>query len=302
MHYFDPIKNFGILKGKATIEDGNVTVEQPKLLVTEATKKSIEQQGIDFCEIRSDVSFNNGILRFSVIANDEDWGCELQLKTPNGMFLVGVTPLMGRFAIPDGATYKFVGVPNSYDRNRPINFEIKISGSNLEFYVNDILLGEGSCVIEDYPVTFNLYGKGLRLFDVLYSTKKPLVFTVMQFTEEYNILYEDVIKPMCDLFHLDCVRGDEFFESKPILKDIIDSINNASLIIAEITPDNPNVFYEIGYAHASNKPTILLCDKKREKLPFDVSGFRTLFYENSIGGKKKVEKDLLKYLKAIFNR
>jgi nucleoside 2-deoxyribosyltransferase len=65
----------------------------------------------------------------------------------------------------------------------------------------------------------------------------------------------------------------------------IGEIDPAKVVIAEITVPNQNVFYELGYAHALNKPTILLAEKGRE-LPFDVHGYRCLFYENSIGGKK----------------
>ena len=56
-----------------------------------------------------------------------------------------------------------------------------------------------------------------------------------------------------------------------------------------LRPTTPNVFYEVGYAHGIKKATILLSDRTREKLPFDVSGFRTLFYDNTIGGKSDVE-------------
>ena len=118
----------------------------------------------------------------------------------------------------------------------------------------------------------------------------------MQFTDEYNELYRDVIKPICESYDYECIRADEFYQTSLILNDIINSIKEASIIIADITPDNPNVFYEVGYAHALNKPLILLSDKKRQKLPFDVSGFRTLFYDNTIGGKSKVEETLKKYL------
>jgi tripartite-type tricarboxylate transporter receptor subunit TctC len=68
---------------------------------------------------------------------------------------------------------------------------------------------------------------------------------------------------------------------------------------AEITEPNQNVFYELGYAHGKNKPTILLAEKGRQ-LPFDVRGYRCLFYENSIGGKQKIEDGLRKHLQAIF--
>lgn len=55
----------------------------------------------------------------------------------------------------------------------------------------------------------------------------------------------------------------------------------------------------MAYAHAINKPTIRLCDRKRERLPFDISGFRTLFYDNTIAWKTAVETSLKKYLDAL---
>jgi hypothetical protein len=70
------------------------------------------------------------------------------------------------------------------------------------------------------------------------------------------------------------------------------------VIIAEITPANPNVFYELGHSHATEKPAILLAERGRP-LPFDVSGFRVIFYDDSIGGKRQVEDELRRHLKAI---
>lgn len=128
----------------------------------------------------------------------------------------------------------------------------------------------------------------------------PEVFIVSQFGGDYDVLYDEVIKPVCKKLGYEPIRGDEVANCSMILSDIITSIQNSAVIIADITPDNPNVFYEIGYAHALGKPTILLCDKAlRSKLPFDVSEFRTIFYDNSIGGKRKVEERLESYLQSI---
>jgi nucleoside 2-deoxyribosyltransferase len=60
------------------------------------------------------------------------------------------------------------------------------------------------------------------------------------------------------------------------------------------------VYYEVGYAHALKKPTILIAESPTQ-LPFDVSPFRTLFYENSIAGKAKVESGLKQHLEAILS-
>ncbi len=141
--------------------------------------------------------------------------------------------------------------------------------------------------------------KEMHLIDFKVSSKKPKAFVVMQFEDVYNELYKEVIKPVCEQFGYDSVRADEIFNNGSILKDIIDSINESSVIIADITPDNPNVFYELGYAHALNKSTIILSDKTRNRLPFDVSNMRTLFYDNSIGGKSKIEAQLKNHLENI---
>ena len=70
------------------------------------------------------------------------------------------------------------------------------------------------------------------------------------------------------------------------------------MIIAEITAPNQNVFYELGYAHALNKPTVLLAQRGKE-LPFDIRSYRVIFYEDTIGGKPVVEKTLRTHLHSI---
>jgi predicted acetyltransferase len=120
----------------------------------------------------------------------------------------------------------------------------------------------------------------------------------MQFTPPYNELFSNVIAPVCQDLGLIAVRADETYGPGLIIADIVRDITEAKVIIAEITPANPNVYYEVGYAHALNKPTILIAEKPTQ-LPFDVSPFRVLFYENTIGGKAKIEAGLRKHLEAI---
>lgn len=137
----------------------------------------------------------------------------------------------------------------------------------------------------------------IKIHDFKATFEKPKAFIVMQFDKNYNELYTDVIKPVCENNGYDVCRADEGVNTGLILQDIIDAIQNSAIIIADISPNNPNVFYEIGFSHALNKPTILLNEKtSREHLPFDVSGFRTIFYDNSIGGKRDVEEKLSKFL------
>lgn len=130
------------------------------------------------------------------------------------------------------------------------------------------------------------------------DSKKPKAFIVMQFTSPYNEIYHDVIDRICKSKDVEAIRVDDSYGPGLIIADIKRYIMESTLIIADITPDNPNVYYEVGYAHGLNKPTILIAEKGRS-LPFDVSPFRTLFYENSIGGKMKLEEGLQEHINAI---
>jgi hypothetical protein len=148
-----------------------------------------------------------------------------------------------------------------------------------------------------------LFGFGTATFEFTQprvSLKRGIVFVVMQFSEPYHQLYKEVIEQTALDNGLLARHVGEVFGPGIILQDIVSGIETAKIVIAEITPPNPNVFYELGYAHALRKPTILLADRnKLDKLPFDISGYRCLFYENSIGGKRQVEEGLTKHLKAI---
>lgn len=130
---------------------------------------------------------------------------------------------------------------------------------------------------------------------------KPKAFVVMQFSSQYNDVYFEVTKKICHQENIDVIRIDE--ESGPglIIQDMTRENHESKIIIAEISPANANVFYEVGFAHVLNKPTILTAEKET-KFPFDVSPFRTLFYENSFDGKGKLEEGLKKHTKTILSQ
>jgi hypothetical protein len=79
------------------------------------------------------------------------------------------------------------------------------------------------------------------------------------------------------------------------MEDIWDAINAARAIIADCTGRNPNVFYEIGLAHAVGKPVVLIT-QKGEDVPFDLKAIRYIEYEYSPRGMKTFEDSLTKTL------
>jgi hypothetical protein len=83
-------------------------------------------------------------------------------------------------------------------------------------------------------------------------------------------------------------------------QDIQRQIESTHAVVAEISTHNPNVFYELGYAHALRKPAVLLWRKlEGQDIPFDIRGYRAIFCDDTIGGKKNVERNLSQHLRAI---
>lgn len=187
--------------------------------------------------------------------------------------------------------------------NKPYKVDIDFKGSTITLKVDGITV-----LVYNLPFNLPISQTGIwcqseddiSIKNFTIKKETPKAFVVMQFSSPYNELYEDVIKKVCKEFDLNVVRADETYGPGLILADIIKQINESRLIIAEISQSNPNVFYEVGYSHALNKPTILIAEKTT-KLPFDVSPFRTLFYENTIAGKQKIEDGLKKHINAALS-
>jgi hypothetical protein len=184
------------------------------------------------------------------------------------------------------------------------HLEINIKGQFATVELDGVELGSGS-------LPFELSGKQLGLFcqsvtdihfrNLTIETTQPQAFIVMQFEPpEYEELFKDVIVPVCEARKLKPFRSSQTYQPGLVISDIQRQIRESRVVIAEITPVNPNVYYEVGFADAIGKPVILIADGgKVEQLPFDVRSFRTIFYENTIGGKSKVEVTLTEFLKTI---
>lgn len=68
-----------------------------------------------------------------------------------------------------------------------------------------------------------------------------------------------------------------------INKQVISSVLECDLAIANLTNLNPNVMYELAIRHATRKPVIQIC-QKGTRLPFDITEERTIFYTNDMAG------------------
>ncbi len=125
-----------------------------------------------------------------------------------------------------------------------------------------------------------------------------LCFILMPFDPKFKTVYFKGIKPAVKKAKLISKRADEIFAPKPIVQDIWEYINRATLIIADVTERNPNVFYEVGLSHAIPKRLIILTQKK-EDVPFDIQHIRWILYKNDGKGRKVLSGKLYNAIKSV---
>jgi len=104
-------------------------------------------------------------------------------------------------------------------------------------------------------------------------------FVMMPFADPIGRYYSEIYEPAITKAGLIAVRADDdIFGTGKIMNQIWDGINNSKILIAELTDRNPNVFYELGLAHALKKPVILV-SKNDQDVPFDLKHIRVIYYD-----------------------
>jgi hypothetical protein len=86
------------------------------------------------------------------------------------------------------------------------------------------------------------------------------------------------------------------------MDQIWSGINAAKVLVAELTSRNPNVFYELGLAHALNKPVVLVSSNEPD-VPFDLKHIRVIYYDvtDPFWGQKLIDKVAENILSALKN-
>ena len=98
---------------------------------------------------------------------------------------------------------------------------------------------------------------------------KPHAFVAMPFGAkkdsqgveiDFNRVYAELIKPGLEAVGLDVFRADEEERAGDIRTDMFQELLIADLVVADLTLDNPNVWYELGVRHALRaRGVVLIC-------------------------------------------
>jgi hypothetical protein len=107
--------------------------------------------------------------------------------------------------------------------------------------------------------------------------KEYKAFVIMPFDDEFTAVYTDLLVSTLEEVGYTVSRADSFFDQENIMSTVIRCIAESDLIVAELTKTNPNVYYELGIAHALRKNVILIT-KYLNTLPFDLRSYRIIEY------------------------
>jgi len=116
--------------------------------------------------------------------------------------------------------------------------------------------------------------------------------------------YDDVFAPAIRKAKLEPYRVDKDPRVSIPIQDIEAGIRESKLCFADITLDNPNVWFELGFAIASSKEVVLVCSRERTTaFPFDVQHRNIIRYSNdSSSDFEKLRKEITIRISAYLSK
>lgn len=123
-------------------------------------------------------------------------------------------------------------------------------------------------------------------------------FVMMPFGHWMDTYYREIFVPAIKEAGLEPIRADELFSTGSVIEQIWEQISRAKVLLADLTGKNANVFYELGLAHAAQKPVVFTTGEL-EDVPFDLRHLRVAVYDvrDPTWG-EKLKSTLSVYLKA----
>jgi acyl carrier protein len=122
-------------------------------------------------------------------------------------------------------------------------------------------------------------------------------FVMMPFGGWFDRYYQDIYVPAIRAAGFEPMRSDELFTTGSVVEQIWEQVQKSTVLLADLSNKNANVFYELGLAHAATKPVILAA-RHIDDVPFDLRHLRVIIYDvNEPRWSEKLAKSVTDYLK-----
>lgn len=137
----------------------------------------------------------------------------------------------------------------------------------------------------------NSNGSSLLKFKSPARIDHNLLSVMMPFKEMFDDVYT-CIQEVGGQLSLDVKRADDIFSNQPVIDDVVALIDDASIIVCDLSRKNANVFYEAGIAHTLGRNVILIANDIND-IPFDLRYIRVIDYDATTRQGQEALKDRL---------
>lgn len=150
--------------------------------------------------------------------------------------------------------------------------------------------GAASDISTTFPSTNVAESEGVREF-------LDTCFILMPFGSWFDRYFKEIYVPATKEAGFEPLRADGLFNTGAVMEQIWTQIRKAKVLLADLTGKNPNVFYELGLAHALRKPVVFVAGDI-EDVPFDVRHLRVVVFDiREPNWSDKLKRDITTYLK-----
>lgn len=159
----------------------------------------------------------------------------------------------------------------------------------------------------DAEITDEIYREAVMLLDdgkyrelrkrLVEERRERYAFFICSFgNKDVDHNYDFVIKPAFKAHLFNIERADEITSSGPVTEIITKAIIRSAIVVADLTDERPNCYYEVGFAHSLGKPVILLAREDTTR-HFDIAGYQWHYWKSYKDLKAKFESALEGVLK-----
>ncbi|QYJ01079.1 hypothetical protein KUV46_01490 [Thalassovita mediterranea] len=128
-------------------------------------------------------------------------------------------------------------------------------------------------------------------------TEADLVSVMMPFHPHFNPVHNAIVS-VVEGFGMRCQRADDIWINPAVIQDVVSLIDRSRLVICDCSQRNPNVFYEMGIAHALGREVIAITQSEAD-IPFDIRHLRYVHYLNNAEGLVQLAESLARRLRTI---